>query len=123
MTAWHEDARFDVFTKCDVYIEDGHYLYVENQAYNYDGGYNCVECNISDNSDGSKYYIWSSWSGADNGYIIGLEKAPWDIAREIIERNLARWESHEDKDKAEIIEDARWYLMNDATEDEVFTYC
>ena len=39
MTAWYESARFDVFCDCDVYIEDGNYIYVENQPLNYRGDY------------------------------------------------------------------------------------
>jgi hypothetical protein len=138
MTAWHENARFNIFTECDVYIEDDHYLYVENQAFDYYGDYVCRECHIIDDPTGNTAFMWHDAVGADNDYICGfdnvdgLEKAPWNIARKIINSYLVRWQSieetldkyhSENEKKAPLIEDARWYLMHDATEDEVFTYC
>lgn len=41
MKAWYEEARFNIFTECDVFIEDGNYLYIENEPFNYNGDYIC----------------------------------------------------------------------------------
>ena len=132
MTAWHESARFDVFCDCDVYIEDGNYLYVENQPFNYCGDYICYPYHCGENLDGTPYYVYDDCSGAGNDYISTLVKAPWDVARNIIERHLAATQIHEedlDKERDEderiapIIYDARHSLMEYATDGEKFTYC
>lgn len=38
MTAWHEDARFYIFTDCDVFVDNnGRYLLAMNEAFDYHG--------------------------------------------------------------------------------------
>lgn len=123
MTAWYENARFNVFCECDVFIEDDHFLWVENEAFDYDGSYVCRECVIIKKFDGSNYYMWSDCNGANNDYIMGLEKAPWNIARDIVERELARFQGEVGDEDAESIEDARRCLMEYASEYEQFVYC
>lgn len=135
--AWHEDARFHIFTDCDVFIEDGHYLYVENQAYNYNGDYVCCDFQQGRNLDGTMFYMQGEHSGASNKYILGFKKAPWNIARDVIERYLAIWQKHKERFEEEnrlseengdfmdsvSIQDARDNLMRYAVEGEKFVYC
>lgn len=132
MTAWHEEARFDVFCECDVFIEDGHYLYVENQPFDYNGNYICCDYQQGRNADNTMFYMKGEHSGASNDYIMSLRKAPWKVARDVIEKELKdmeRIEAELDNDRDEddrnapIIEDARRCLMEYATENEVFSYC
>lgn len=130
--AWHKTARFDIFTDTDVYCEDGNYLLVENQAFNYYGDYVCCVYQRGRNLDGTMFYMQGEHCGADNEYILGLRKAPWNIARDIIARSLESWQKYEEIFKDEdddccdsisgLIEEARWYLMHDADENEKFTY-
>mgnify|MGYP006910410493 CR=1 FL=1 len=122
MTAWYEDARFDVFADCDVFKEDGHYLYVENQAYDYNGSYVCCDYQQGRNLDGTMFYMRGDVSGASNDYVMGLEKAPWDIARDIIGRVLDNMKEHETAEFKDVIDNAKHYLMEYATEDEKFSY-
>lgn len=124
MTAWHEDARFYIFTDCDVFVEDnGTYLYVENEAFNYNGDYTCCLYYQREDWNGTKWYDSGEHIGACNEYIGGLEKAPWNVAQFIISSYLAEWASHESEEDAKIINDAKDSLLNDATEDEKFSYC
>lgn len=124
MAAWYEDTRFYIFTDCDVFIEDdGTYLYVENEACDYNGDYTCCTYYQREDWDGTKWYDGGEHIGACNEYINRLEKAPWDVARHIISSYLAFAASHEDKEDAEIINDAKDSLLNDATEYEKFSYC
>lgn len=138
MTAWHETARFRIFTDCDVFVEDGgHYLYVENQAFNHHGDYICCEYQQGRNLDGTMFYMQGEHCGADNEYIMQLQKAPWNIARDVIERNLADWQKHEEEYEEDnsmeeehgdilnsiLIQDARDCLMRSAVESEKFEYC
>lgn len=123
MAAWHEDARFYIFVDCDVFIEnDGTYLYVENEAFNYNGDYTCCLYYQREGWNGTKWYDRGEHIGACNEYISGLEKAPWSVAQRIISSYLAEWEMRESKENADIINDARYSLLNDATEDEKFFY-
>lgn len=123
MAAWYEDARFHIFTDCDVFIEDdGTYLYVENVAFNYNGDYTCCLYYQRECWNGTKLYDRGEHIGACNEYIGGLEKAPWSVAQRIISSYLAEWASHESKENADIINDAKNSLLNDATEDEKFFY-
>lgn len=134
MTAWHKTARFRIFTDCDVFVEDsGRYLYVENQAFNYHGDYVCCEYQQGRNLDGTMFYMQGEHCGADNKYILGLQKAPWNIARDILLRDLESWQQYEEQfggDEYEddyeygisgLIEDAIWYLRR-ADDSEKFTY-
>ena len=134
MTAWHETARFRIFADVDVFVEDsGHYLLVENQAFNYHGDYVCCEYQQGRNLDGTMFYMQGEHCGADNEYIVKLQKAPWDIARDVILHSLESWIKYEeqfvndDEDDADdngtigLIEDAIWYLKR-ANEGEKFTY-
>lgn len=127
MTAWHEDARFNVFADCDVFIEDGNYLYVENQAFDYSGRYACRDYQQGRNADNTFFYMRGEYSGADNDYIMTLEKAPWNIARDIIMRELDSMIRHyneiEDNEAVYIIEGAEDALMTYGNEGEKFTYC
>lgn len=129
MAAWHEDARFDVFTDCDVFVESpGHYLYVENQAYNYNGDYVCREYQQGTNLDGTKFYMVGEYAPASNDYIMGLKPAPWNIARDVIARELITlWEEEtmasEDVERADDILMARDALLSDAVEGEKFEWC
>lgn len=124
MAAWHENARFYIFADCDVFIDDdGDYLYVENEAFNYNGDYTCCLYYQREDWNGTKWYDRGEHIGACNEYISGLEKAPWSVAQRIISSYLAEWEVRESKENADIINDARYSLLNDATEDERFVYC
>lgn len=130
MAAWHEDARFNVFTDCDVFIEDGEYLYVENRAFDYSGRYACRDYQQGRNADNTFFYMRGEYSGADNDYIMTLEKAPWNIARDIIMRELDSMiryyneiEDNEAVETACIIEGAEDALMTYGNEGEKFTYC
>lgn len=132
MTAWHVGARFDVLGKRDVFIEDDHFLYVEDQAFNYHGYYVCRECRIVEKLDGSRIYLLGDCVAADNEYVKGLNVANWEIAREIIAFELERWQKceelmdgcrDEDEKNAGIIEDARRCLLDYAESGEVYTYC
>ena len=123
MAAWHEDARFYIFTDCDVFVEDdGTYLYVENEAFNYNGDYTCCLYYQRECWNGTKLYDRGEHIGACNEYIGGLEKAPWSVAQRTISSYLAEWASHESKENADIINDAKNSLLNDATEYEKFFY-
>lgn len=123
MTAWHEDARFNVFTDCDVFIEDGNYLYVENKPFGYSGRYLCHDYQQGRNADNTFFYMRGEYSGADNEYIMTLEKAPWNIARDVIMcelNNMIRnYGSIEDYEAVSIIEYAIDWLSN-AKEGEKF---
>lgn len=126
MKAWFEEARFDIFAECDVYCEDGSYLYVENEPFNYNGDYTCCVYQQGRNLDGTMFYIRGEHCPADNNYIMSLDKAPWNVARDIIERDLAELQAYEydngNVENSEIIEDARCSLMEDAKEDEIFIF-
>ena len=52
--AWHDSARFRIFSECDVYMEGSSYLYVENQPFDYNGFYVCFDYQQGRNLDGSK---------------------------------------------------------------------
>ena len=128
---WKDNARFNIFCQCDVFVEDGHYLYVESMPFNYNGMFTVREYSIVKQYDNTNAYIYCDICGADNEYISNLDMAPWEIARDIIERELARWEMNErgyedDEDdidsNASIIHDARWSLMHYATPNEKFNY-
>ena len=134
MTDWHENARFHIFTDYDVFVEDsGHYLLVENQAFNYHGDYVCCEYQQGRNLDGTMFYMQGEHCGADNEYIVKLQKAPWDIARDVILRSLESWQQREEQFESDeyeddddcgisgLIEDAIWYLKR-ANEGETFRY-
>lgn len=131
MTAWHENARFDIFCECDVYVESpGRYLYVENTAHNYHGDYVCNEYQQGTNVDNTAFYMRFDTSCVSNEYIAGLEKAPWNVARDIIGIELDRLkyiesmnEADKDESMVENIEDAMRCLMEYAVEGEKFTYC
>lgn len=132
MTDWHENARFDVFCKCDVFIEDGHYLYVEKQPYGMYGDYACCDYQQGRNADNTMFYVRGEHSGASNEYIMGLRKAPWKVARDVVAAELKHMEyveSLSDKDRDEddksapLVNDARRCLFEYANENEVFTYC
>lgn len=132
--AWHDNARFRIFTECDVYMEGGNYLYVENEAFNYNGFYTCCPYQQGTNLDGSKFYLEGDFAGADNKYIMGLEKAPWNIAKDVISRYLLGWQHHEelleesgmyddlDDGISGLIEEARYSLENYAVENEKFVF-
>lgn len=130
MTAWHETARFRIFTDIDVYCEDGNYLLVENQPFNYHGDYVCCDYQQGRNLDGTMFYMQGEHCGADNEYIVKLQKAPWDVARNVILLSLESWikyeeqftyDNEDDNDIIGQIEDAIWYLKR-ASEGEKFTY-
>lgn len=134
MTAWHKTARFYIFTDIDVFVEDsGRYLLVENRAFNYHGDYICCEYQQGRNLDGTMFYMQGEHCGADNEYILGLKKAPWNIARDIILRDLESWQQYEEQFESDeyeddyecgisgLIEDAIWYLRR-ADDSEKFTY-
>lgn len=127
MKAWHEDARFDVFGDCDVYCEDGNYLYVENEPFDYSGMYICRDYQQGRNADNTFFYMRGDYAGADNEYIMTLEKAPWNIARDIIMSELNNMIRHyndvEDYEAVYIVEDAEDWLMTYGKEGEKFTYC
>lgn len=132
MSAWHEEARFDVFGRCDVFEEDGHFLLVEEKAFDYAGNYACAPVSLMEDLSGCTSYVWGDWAGASNDYVSTLTKAPWETARRIVERNLARLEAIErtlDGERGEgshnapIIEDARRALMDHSEKDGYFTYC
>lgn len=131
MTAWHENARFDVFAECDVFVEDsGRYLYVENKAFDYNGYYCCHCYQQGTNLDGTKFYLCGEWTAADNEYVMGLEPAPWNIARDLIAEEMRIWaetvsvdEDDVDFNEAEDILLARKSLLEDAVEGEKFTWC
>lgn len=106
MTIWHDDARFDVFTICDVYIEDNGYLYVEDQAFDYHGNYNVNPYEISEQANGESILIRYDTCGADNDYICTLEQAPFDIAKRIILNELRLWKRHTNQEEADIIQNA-----------------
>lgn len=133
MTAWHETARFRIFTDIDVYCEDGNYLLVENKAFNYHGDYVCCVYQQGRNLDGTAFYMQGEHCGADNEYIVKLEKAPWNIARDVVLRSLTSWQQYEEQFENDeydddycdgisgLIEDAIWYLKR-ANEGETFRY-
>lgn len=124
MAAWHEDARFYIFADCDVFIEDdGNYLYVENEPFDYNGNYTCCIYYQCENHDGAKWYDRGEHVAVSNEYVNDLEKAPWDVAQCIISHYLAEWALHEDGETADIINDAKANLMNNATAEERFVYC
>ena len=131
MTAWHKDARFNIFCEIDVFMEGSNYLLVENQAFNYHGDYTCCLFQQGHNLDGSAFYLQGEHCGADNEYIMQLEKAPWNIARDVIALGLENWKKYEEQFEkeddeercSELIENAIWYLMHDAKEEEKFEYC
>ena len=124
MAAWHEDARFYIFTDCDVFVDNnGRYLLAMNEAFDYHGNYTCCSYYRINNYNGTKWYDKGEHFGACNEYINKLEKAPWDVARTIISNYLSSWVSHEDGDMANDILDAKYCLMDYAIEDEKFTYC
>lgn len=123
MTAWYEDARFYIFTDCDVFVEnDGTYLYVENEAFNYNGDYTCCLYYQRKEWNGTKWYDRGEHIGVCNEYINKLEKAPWDVARTIICNYLSSWASHEDDDTALIILNAKDALMEYPIEEGTFVY-
>ena len=125
MAAWHEDARFHIFTDCDVFIEgNGTYLYVENEAFDYYGDYTCCIYYERSDYDGTKWYGRGDHVGCCNEYINKLEKAPWDIAKSIITSYLVFTADHEDdEDKKETINDAKNCLTNYTGNYGSFTYC
>ena len=135
--AWHDNARFRIFSECDVYMEGSSYLYVENQPFNYYGSYVCCDYQQGRNLDGSKFYLKGEFAGADNKYICNLEKAPWNIAKDIIGLYLKDWQRQEemleeldDDDEsgeagdslAGLIEEARYSLNQYAVENEKFEF-
>ena len=124
MNAWHECARFDVFNKRDVFIENGHYLYVEDDAFDFNGNYVCREYQQGRNEDNTFFYFPGEPMAADNAYVMSLEKAPWNIARDVILRELEimkkDYSEIEDDEAVEIIENVKDSLMEYATEDEKF---
>lgn len=129
MTAWHEDARFNVLSDCDVFIEDDEYLYVENRAFDYSGRYACRPYQQGRNADNTFFYMRGEYFGADNDYIMTLEKAPWNIARDIIMRELDSMicyyneiEDNEANEAACIIECVEDALMTYGNKGEKFTY-
>lgn len=123
MASWHDNARFDLFTQCDVYVESpGHYLYVENVAYDYNGSYACCEYQQGTNLDGTKFYMQGEWVPASNEYIMQLEKAPWGIARDVVLKALENYKnSLGSEEERDIVDDAIEGLM-DAVESEVYAY-
>ena len=137
MTAWHENARFRIFTDVDVFIEGSNYLLVENQAFNYHGDYVCCLFQQGRNLDGSAFYLQNEHCGADNEYIMQLEKAPWNIARDVIALSLENWKKREEEyeednsmeeEQGDIlnsvyIQNAMDSLMHNAVEGEKYEYC
>lgn len=132
MATWHDYARFDVFCDCDVFVEDGHYLFVENNAFDYAGNYACHDYQQGRNLDGTMFYLAGEYSGASNDYIMSLEKASWNVARDVVLRELHEVLKHEsvlDKERDEdyanvpIIEDAIFCLGNHLEKDGKFVYC
>lgn len=126
MTAWNECTRFDVFNDCDVYVESpGHYIYVEDRPYNYHGDYTARVYQQGTNLDGTKFYMQCEYVPASNDYIIGLKPAPWNIARDIVAKELEIWAQHEkvsDEENAECILAARGALLEDSVEGEKFVW-
>ena len=133
MTAWHEDARFEIFgCECDVYVEGENYLYVENEVFNYYGDYTCCDYHQGRNPDGTTFYLKGECGGADNDYIVHeLLKAPWEVAKYIVELELESLRDHEwqlDKYKDEndwnspLIDEAIYALINHAVEGEKFVW-
>lgn len=72
MSNWKNDARWIIGDrKHEVFIEDDHFLVVEDEAFDYDGSYVCrtVEPN------GDEWRV-SAACGASYGYLNTLDKAP-----------------------------------------------
>lgn len=95
MVMWHEDARFNIFTECDVYDEDSNYLLVKNipdfsgkSLQHQSGKFDACMYYRRFDQDGNISYVQSDHVAASNGYIRELPKAPWNIARDIIAHDL-----------------------------------
>lgn len=74
--------RFDEYQ--DVFIEDGHFLYVECTPWNQAYLLACREYRVL--PDGT--FLVGSWSGADCEYLRSLNTAPHEVAGKIIEHEF-----------------------------------
>lgn len=71
---------------CDVFIEDGHYLYAEAEPMGWAHMLACNEYHIIHGDDWIRYDTAST----DAAYLLNLEKAPEEVARNIIATEYLR---------------------------------
>jgi len=84
-----EFFRFDD-QYCDVFIEDGHYLYAEADPFQWFHFLTVNEWHATRNLHGETEWIRHDAAGADTAYLETLEPAPVDVAQFIIKREYAR---------------------------------
>ena len=97
---------------CDVFCEDGHYLYAEAEPT---GWAHMVACNEYRGTMGD--WVRGDTDSADVAYLASLERAPEDVARDIVAtEHLRSWVYDQRADGVEPDSDDMrdmWQLFHD----------